>query len=120
MADHAVVSNESWLDARKRLLEHEKELTRMRDRLSEERRSLPWVKVEKPYAFDTPDGTQTLSDLFDNRGQLIVHHFMFHPDWDAGCKTCSFDADHAQGALIHLANHDVSYVHVSRAPLEKI
>ena len=120
MTKHPVVSRKEWLDARKRHLEHEKEMTRMRDRLAEERRSLPWVKVEKTYVFDTPDGRKTLSDLFDNRSQLIIHHFMFHPDWDAGCKTCSFDADHAEGALVHLENHDVSYVHVSRAPLEKI
>jgi predicted dithiol-disulfide oxidoreductase (DUF899 family) len=120
LTQHPVVSRKEWLDARKRHLEHEKEMTRMRDRLAEERRSLPWVKVEKTYVFDTPDGTKTLSDLFDNRSQLITHHFMFHPDWDAGCKTCSFDADHAEGALMHLQNHDVSYVHVSRAPLEKI
>ncbi|WP_306005163.1 DUF899 domain-containing protein [Aquicoccus porphyridii] len=115
-----IVSREEWLDARKRHLEHEKEMTRMRDRLAQERRALPWVKVEKPYVFHTPEGEKGLSDLFDGRSQLIIHHFMFHPDWDAGCMSCSFDADHAEGALVHLANHDVSYVRVSRAPLEKI
>jgi predicted dithiol-disulfide oxidoreductase (DUF899 family) len=120
MTKHPVVSRAEWITARKRHLEQEKEMTRMRDRLSEERRSLPWVKVEKTYVFDTPDGKKTLSDLFDGRSQLIVHHFMFHPDWKAGCKSCSFDADHAEGALVHLDNHDVSYVRISRAPLEKI
>ncbi|MGE4335297.1 MAG: DUF899 domain-containing protein [Pigmentiphaga sp.] len=120
MTDHPIVSREEWLEARKRHLEHEKEMTRMRDRLAEERRALPWIKVEKEYVFDTPDGRQTLSDLFDGRSQLIVHHFMFHPDWEAGCKSCSFDADHAEGALVHLENHDVSYVRVSRAPLAKV
>lgn len=120
MTEHPVVSREEWLRARQGLLEREKEMTRMRDRLAEERRSMPWVRVEKTYVFDAPDGKKTLADLFDNRSQLILHHFMFHPDWTAGCKTCSFDADHAEGALVHLENHDVSYVHVSRAPLEKI
>jgi predicted dithiol-disulfide oxidoreductase (DUF899 family) len=120
MTDHPVVSRQEWLEARRRHLEHEKELTRARDRLLEERRSLPWVKVEKNYVFGTPDGPKGLADLFDGRSQLIVHHFMFHPDWEAGCKSCSFDADHAEPALVHLENHDVSYVRVSRAPLEKI
>jgi predicted dithiol-disulfide oxidoreductase (DUF899 family) len=120
MTPHPLVSREEWLDARQRLLDREKEMTRMRDRLAEERRSLPWVRVEKTYVFDAPDGRKTLADLFDNRSQLIIHHFMFHPEWNAGCKTCSFDADHAEGALVHLENHDVSYVHVSRAPLDKI
>ncbi|NJO36797.1 MAG: DUF899 domain-containing protein, partial [Rhizobiales bacterium] len=120
MTDHQVASREEWLDARKRHLEHEKEMTRMRDRLAEERRSLPWVKVEKTYLFDTPNGRKSLSDLFDGRSQLIIHHFMFHPDWEAGCKSCSFDADHVEPALVHLENHDVSYVRVSSAPLEKI
>lgn len=120
MTLHPVVSRKEWLDARQRLLEREKEMTRMRDQLAEERRSLPWVRVEKTYVFDTPDGEKALPDLFENCSQLIVHHFMFHPEWNAGCKTCSFDADHAEGALVHLENHDVSYVHVSRAPLDKI
>jgi len=120
MTDHPVVSREDWLVARMRHLEHEKELTRMRDQLAEERRALPWLRVDKPYTFNTPDGRRGLADFFDGRSQLIVHHFMFHPDWDAGCKSCSFDADHAEPALVHLQNHDVSYVRVSRAPLEKI
>jgi predicted dithiol-disulfide oxidoreductase (DUF899 family) len=120
MTEHTVVSREDWLTARRRHLEHEKELTRMRDRLAEERRSLPWVRVDKAYVFDTPDGRMGLPDLFEGRSQLIVHHFMFHPDWDAGCKSCSFDADQAEPAVVHLENHDVSYVRISRAPLEKI
>ncbi|HEY2159547.1 MAG TPA: thioredoxin family protein [Isosphaeraceae bacterium] len=120
MADHAVVSREEWLGARKELLEREKQWTRQRDELSRQRRALPWVKVETPYVFDGPNGEETLSDLFAGRSQLIIHHFMFSPDWDEGCVGCSFHADHADGALVHLENHDVSFVRVSRAPLAKI
>ncbi len=115
-----VVSRDEWLAARKAHLKNEKALTRMRDLVSAERRALPWVKVEKDYIFETPDGRQTLADLFDGRSQLIVHHFMFAPDWEAGCKSCSLEADHAEGAIVHLENHDVAYVRVSRAPLEKL
>jgi predicted dithiol-disulfide oxidoreductase (DUF899 family) len=120
MADHAIVTREEWVAARKELLEKEKKLTRLRDELSRERRSLPWVKVETPYEFDGPDGKETLADLFAGRSQLIVHHFMFSPDWEEGCVGCSFHSDHADGALVHLMNHDVSFVRVSRAPLAKI
>jgi predicted dithiol-disulfide oxidoreductase (DUF899 family) len=120
MADHAVVSREEWITARKELLAEEKRLTRLRDELSRRRRALPWVKVETPYVFEGPDGKETLADLFGGRSQLIVHHFMFSPEWQEGCIGCSFHSDHAEGALVHLENHDVSFVRVSRAPLEKI
>ncbi len=120
LKNHPVVSREDWLTARVRHLRNEKALTRMRDLVNAERRQLPWVKVEKEYRFDAPGGTETLADLFGGRSQLIVHHFMFGPDWDAGCPSCSLEADHAEGALVHLENHDVSYVRVSRAPLNKI
>ncbi|ALM51961.1 DUF899 domain-containing protein [Halomonas huangheensis] len=115
-----VVSREEWTQARKAHLKNEKALTRMRDLVARERRELPWVKVEKEYVFDTPEGNKTLAELFGTNSQLIVHHFMFGPDWDAGCPSCSLEADHAEGAIVHLANHDVSYVRVSRAPLEKL
>lgn len=120
MADHAVVSREEWVAARKELLKKEKELTRLHDELSRQRRALPWVKVETPYLFEGPDGEESLADLFAGRSQLIVHHFMFSPNWQEGCVGCSFHSDHADGALVHLENHDVSFVRVSRAPLAKI
>jgi predicted dithiol-disulfide oxidoreductase (DUF899 family) len=120
MVDHAVVSREEWVVARKELLEKEKQLTRLKDELSQQRRGLPWVKVEKSYVFEGPDGKETLADLFAGRSQLIVHHFMFSPDWQEGCVGCSFHSDHDDGPLVHLENHDVSFVRVSRAPLAKI
>ncbi len=115
-----VVTRDEWLDARRRHLVREKELTRLRDELSAERRALPWVKIEKEYVFDTARGKQSLAELFDGRSQLIVHHFMFAPGWGQGCIGCSFSADHAEGALVHLEHHDVSYVRVSRAPLAEL
>jgi predicted dithiol-disulfide oxidoreductase (DUF899 family) len=115
-----VVSRAEWLAARQELLSKEKELTRLRDRLSAERRRLPWVKIDKTYVFDGPHGEETLSDLFDGRSQLIVKHFMFGPGWKDGCVGCSFEVDHIGGALVHLEHHDVSYVAVSRAPLAEI
>src|SRR5437867_4339262 len=117
---HKVVSKEEWLEARKAHLAKEKEFTRQRDELSRQRRELPWVKVEKIYAFDGPQGKLTLSDLFDGRSQLIVYHFMFGPDWKEGCKSCSFLSDHLDSARVHLVNHDVTVAAVSRAPLPKI
>ena len=116
---HQVVSRDEWLAARKELLRKEKEFTRLRDQLSAERRALPWVKVEKTYVFDGPDGKVTLADLFGGRSQLVVKHFMFGPDWSEGCVGCSFELDHTEGALQHLEHHDVSYAVVSRAPLAK-
>jgi len=115
-----IVSYEDWLTARKAHLKNEKALTRMRDLVAAERRALPWVKVEKRYVFDTTRGKKTLADLFGSNSQLIVHHFMWRHDLDSGCPSCSLEADHAEGALVHLQHHDVSYVRVSRAPLEKL
>jgi predicted dithiol-disulfide oxidoreductase (DUF899 family) len=118
--DHKIVSRAEWLEARKAHLLNEKELTRLRDRLSAERRKLPWARVEKEYVFETTEGKKTLAQLFDGRSQLIVHHFMLGPGWEAGCVGCSFSADHIEGALVHLEHHDVSLVTVSRAPLAEI
>ncbi|MBO9193448.1 thioredoxin family protein [Rhizobium sp. 16-449-1b] len=115
-----VVSREEWLEARRALLLKEKEATHLRDKVNAERMALPWVKVEKDYAFDTPDGKRSLSELFDGRSQLIIYHFMLGPDWDAGCPGCSFLSDHVDGALPHLNNHDVTWVAVSRAPVAKV
>lgn len=120
LKDHRVVSREEWLVARRKLLEREKELTRQRDAISAERRRLPWVRVEKPYLFDTTEGSQSLADLFGDRSQLLIHHFMMAPGWGQGCVGCSFKADHVNGALVHLAQRDVSFVRVSRAPLAEI
>ena len=115
-----VVSQDEWLAARRELLVKEKELTHRRDAVSAERRSLPWVKVEKNYLFDGPAGKVTLGELFEGRSQLIVYHFMFGPDWEEGCPSCSFHLDHVDGALVHLAQRDVTFVAISRAPLPKI
>ncbi|NKB59569.1 MAG: DUF899 domain-containing protein [Alphaproteobacteria bacterium] len=112
-----VVSHEDWVEARKQLLEKEKAFTRARDALSHERRSLPWERIEKRYVFDGPEGKVSLADLFDGRSQLIVYHFMYGPDWDAGCKSCSFTADHFNPAIVHLNQRDVSMAAVSKAPL---
>ena len=110
------MSQKEWLAARRALLAKEKELTRQRDRLSEERRALPWGKVEKDYVFDGPDGRQTLSELFEGRSQLLVYHFMYGPDWEEGCPSCSFWADNFNGAIEHLKARDVTMIAVSRAP----
>jgi len=115
-----VVSRDEWLAARKQHLKKEKEFTRLRDKLSAERRDLPWVKVEKNYVFDGPKGKETLADLFDGRSQLIVYHFMFGPDWEEGCKSYSFWVDNFNGIPIHLNHRDVTFTAVSRAPLAKI
>jgi predicted dithiol-disulfide oxidoreductase (DUF899 family) len=118
--DHQVVSSGEWVAARKELLRKEKEFTRQRDQLSELRRELPWVKVDKHYVFQGPSGKETLGDLFASKSQLIVYHFMLGPGWEEGCPSCSFLADHFEGSLVHLANRDVSFVAVSRAPLPEI
>jgi predicted dithiol-disulfide oxidoreductase (DUF899 family) len=115
-----IVSRAEWLVAREDLLAQEKEFTRQRDALSVARRSLPWVKIDKQYVFDGPQGKQTLADLFDGRSQLIVYHFMFGPDWEEGCKSCSYLADHFDGANWHLPHRDVTLVAISRAPLAKL
>jgi predicted dithiol-disulfide oxidoreductase (DUF899 family) len=117
---HKIVSRDDWIVARKAHLKNEKALTRMRDLVSAERRALPWTKVEKSYVFDTPAGKKTLAELFGNNSQLIIHHFMWLWGLDQGCESCSLDADHAEGAIVHLENHDVTYVRVSRAPLAKL
>lgn len=113
-------SKDEWLAARKKLLLKEKELTHMRDALSAERRALPWLRVEKRYLFDTPEGQKSLADLFDGRSQLAMYHFMFAPEWEAGCKSCSFWAESFDRIPIHLAHRDVTFLAVSRAPLEKL
>jgi predicted dithiol-disulfide oxidoreductase (DUF899 family) len=115
-----IVAPEEWLAAHTAHLAKEKQLTRARDELARQRRNLPWVKIEKTYVFDAPGGQRTLSELFDGRSQLIVKHFMFNPDWKEGCVGCSFECDHVDGARMHLEQHDVSYVAVSRAPLAQI
>ncbi len=117
---HEVVSREAWLAARKQLLDKEKEATRLRDLLSAERRRLPWVQIEKRYLFAGPDGKESLADLFAGRSQLVIYHFMFGPDWQEGCPSCSFVSDHIDGTLAHLSARDVTMVVVSHAPLAKI
>jgi predicted dithiol-disulfide oxidoreductase (DUF899 family) len=114
------VSPEAWLAARRELLREEKELSRLRDRLAERRRALPWTRVDKPYTFDSPAGRSTLSDLFEGRSQLIVYHFMLAPGWEEGCRGCSLVSDHFGGALPHLAARDASFAAVSSAPLPEI
>jgi predicted dithiol-disulfide oxidoreductase (DUF899 family) len=120
MTDHQVVTPDEWVEARKHLLAKEKEFTRLRDQLSQTRRDLPWVRVTKQYLFDGPEGKQTLAQLFSDRSQLIVYHFMFGPDWEAGCKGCSFWADNFNGIVPHLNQRDVTFVAISRAPLAKL
>ena len=121
MTEHQVATREEWLAARKQLLEREKELTRRSDELARERRELPWVRVEKEYTFDTDGGTKTLAELFDGRSQLLVYHFMFGPEYTkGGCPTCSSMADAFDGLLPHLNNRDVTFLAISRAPLEQL
>ena len=115
-----VVSEAEWLAARKELLAKEKSFSRERDALSAQRRELPWVRVDKQYVFDAPGGKETLADLFAGRSQLIVYHFMFGPDWEQGCPSCSFISDHFDGSATHLAQRDVTLVVASRAPLARI
>jgi predicted dithiol-disulfide oxidoreductase (DUF899 family) len=115
-----IVSRDEWLVARRQHLDREKALTRLRDELSAERRALPWVRIGMNYVFDGPRGPETLSDLFAGRNQLIVYHFMFGPDWEQGCPSCSFLSDHFDPALIHLAHRDVTLCAVSRAPIARI
>ncbi len=115
-----IVTREQWLTERRALLEEEKALTRARDALSEKRRDMPWVRIEKDYHFIGPEGELTLADLFGGRDQLIVQHFMFGPDWDAGCPSCSFWADGYDGTMAHMAQRDAAFVAVSIAPLDRI
>jgi predicted dithiol-disulfide oxidoreductase (DUF899 family) len=120
MANHKVVTDAEWLEARRALLLKEKEFTRLRDELSQSRRALPWERVAKTYQFEGPSGKETLAQLFGGRSQLIIYHFMLGPDWAEGCKSCSFWADNFNGIDIHLAHRDVTLLAVSRAPLAKI
>jgi len=120
VTEHAVVPHEEWVQARRAFLAREKDFTRQRETLAAERRALPWEAVTKDYAFDGPGGKRSLPDLFDGMGQLIVYHFMFPPEWDAGCPHCSFWADHFDGAPVHLRARDTSFVAVSRAPRAKL
>jgi predicted dithiol-disulfide oxidoreductase (DUF899 family) len=120
MQPHKIVSREEWIEARKAHMAHEKEFTLARDRLSRERRTLPWVRVEKRYVFDGPGGKLTLADLFKERSQLVVQHFMFAPDWKEGCKSCSFWADGFERMIPHLAARDTTLVAISRAPQQKL
>ena len=117
---HITGTREDHLAARLALLKREKELTRLSDELTAVRAALPWVRVEKAYTFDAPDGEVTLAALFGGRSQLLVQHFMFHPDWDAGCRSCSSIRDGIEGVRTHLENHDVAFAAVSRAPLPKL
>jgi predicted dithiol-disulfide oxidoreductase (DUF899 family) len=120
MTTHATATRKDWLAARVELLEAEKELTRRSDELAQQRQQLPWVKIDKAYRFETDDGTVSLADLFRGRSQLLVYHFMFGPDYKAGCPSCSSIADGFDGFAVHLANHDVMLWAVSRAPLAKL
>lgn len=118
--NHRIVSKDEWLAARSALLKKEKEFTLLRDKLGQQQRDMPWVLVDKEYLFDGPNGKQTLSDLFDGRSQLIVYHFMYDPNWDAGCPSCSFWADNFNGIVVHLNQRDVTMIAVSKAPYSKI
>jgi predicted dithiol-disulfide oxidoreductase (DUF899 family) len=117
---HRVVSREEWIEARQALLAKEKQWTRLRDRLSAERRELPWVRIDKRYVFEGPAGKETLADLFAGRSQLVIKHFMLGPGWKDPCVGCSFESDHIDGVVVHLEHHDVAYVAVARAPYSEI
>ena len=120
MSGHEIVDHERWIAARQELLAREKEFSRLREDLARQRRGLPWERVGKEYVFAGPEGALSLSDLFRGRSQLVVYHFMFTPDWDEGCPHCSFWADTFDGAVVHLAARDISFVAISRAPLAKL
>jgi predicted dithiol-disulfide oxidoreductase (DUF899 family) len=120
MKNNPIVSRQEWVEIRKQHLQKEKQLTRLRDELSAERRRLPWVRVDKPYVFEGPRGRQSMAELFDGASQLMTYHFMLGPNWKEGCPSCSFLADHIDGALIHLKHRDVKLMAVSRAPYSQI
>jgi predicted dithiol-disulfide oxidoreductase (DUF899 family) len=120
MTEHSTGTRDEWLEARLDLLKAEKEVTHQSDDLARRRRELPWVRVDKEYVFDTEDGEAKLADLFRGRSQLIIYHFMYGPDWDEGCPSCSGVADGFDETHLHLQNHDVAFTAVSRAPLEKL
>lgn len=118
--DHPVTSRDRWIAERKKLLAREKEATRLQDEVAADRRALPWLRIEKDYVFDTPAGPRRLAELFQGRRQLMVQHFMLGPGWEQGCPSCSYMADHTDGMNVHLAQRDVTFVAVSRAPLPEI
>src|SRR4051794_12801829 len=120
MTKHLTGTRDEWLAARIGLLAEEKELTRNSDEVARRRQELPWVRVDKAYRFDTEEGSAALPDLFRGRSQLLVYHFMFGPDYTAGCPSCSSIADGFNGSVVHLSNHDVAFAAVSRAPLPKL
>ncbi len=120
LEDHKIVHENEWIESRKALLKKEKEFTILRDQLSQQRRDLPWVAVNKEYVFEGPNGRQTLSELFDGRSELIVYHFMFDPSWEAACLHCSFWADNFNGIIVHLNQRDVTMIAVSRASYSKL
>ena len=120
MTSHTVVSQQKWLKVREALLAKEKEFTRLRDQLSADRRALPWVKIDKEYIFDGAEGQQSLAELFEDKSQLMIYHFMLGPDWEEGCPSCSFWADNFNGIDIHLAHRDIAFLAVSRASYEKL
>jgi predicted dithiol-disulfide oxidoreductase (DUF899 family) len=120
MQEHQVVSQAEWLKARMALLAREKQMARLRDEINAQRIAMPWMKIDRPYVFDTPSGEKTLAQLFAGRSQLLVYHFMLGPGWEAGCPSCSFVADHFDGARPHLEHHDVTLMAISRAPLAEI
>ena len=120
MTTHRIVSHDEWMKAAKAHLAREKEFTRLRDQLAAARRELPWEKIEKNYVFEAPEGKVTFADLFDGKNQLIVQHFMFGPDWNEGCPSCSFWTDNFNGIDVHLAHRDTAFVLVSRAPIAKL
>ena len=120
MTQHKVVSQKEWLEARRAFLEKEKALTHQKDALAKERMQLPWVKVEKDYAFDTPEGKKKLADLFGDKSQLLIYHFMLGPAWEAGCPSCSMGADTMNANYVHLTQRDVAFAMVSHAPMKEI
>jgi len=120
MTEHTVVSRELWLEARKTLLEKEKAFSKIRDELSVQTQALPWTRVDENYVFEGPDGSESLADLFADKGQLIIYHFMYGPDWVEGCKSCSIIADHFDPSIVHLTQRDVSMAVVSRGPLSNL
>jgi predicted dithiol-disulfide oxidoreductase (DUF899 family) len=120
MQNQTIVSRDEWLEARRELLEEEKQFTRLRDQLSIKRRKLPWVKIDTEYLFDGTNGQQSLSDLFEEKSQLIIYHFMYGPDWQEGCPSCSFWADNFNGIDIHLGHRDANLVVISRASLNTL
>jgi predicted dithiol-disulfide oxidoreductase (DUF899 family) len=119
-SNHRIVSRDEWVKERQALLKRERELTRYRDAIAAERRQLPWVRIDKDYVFDTPEGKRTLAQLFDGKSQLLVQHFMLGPGWEEGCASCSYMADHSDGMTVHLADRDTTLIAVSRAPLPEI